>query len=150
MTILIEKSAHRLTAERDGQRFCCRVALGRHPVGHKQCEGDGKTPEGEYYICLKRETGKFGCALGISYPSALDARQAVHDGHLPADLLPLFEAAQAAQKRPPWGTSLGGEIYIHGGGNAPDWTAGCIALSDADMAVLFAMAHEGDTVRIIP
>lgn len=50
MTILIEKAARRLTAERDGQRFCCRVALGRHPVGHKQCEGDGKTPEGEYYI----------------------------------------------------------------------------------------------------
>ena len=67
--------------------------------------------------------------------------------------LPTFcpcEAAQSAQKRPPWGTSLGGEIYIHGGGNAPDWTAGCIALSDADMAVLFAMASEGDTVRIIP
>ena len=89
--------------------------------------------------------------MGISYPSALDARQSVHDGRLPADLLPLFEAAQSAQKRrPPWGTSLGGEIYIHGGGNAPDWTAGCIALSDADMAVLFAMAREGDTVRIIP
>lgn len=97
MTILIEKAARRLTAERDGQRFCCRVALGRHPVAHKQCEGDGKTPEGEYYICLKRETGKFGCALGISYPSALDARQSVHDGRLPADLLPLFEAAQSAQ-----------------------------------------------------
>ena len=80
MTILIEKAARRLTAERDGQRFCCRVALGRHPVGHKQCEGDGKTPEGEYYICLKRETGKFGCALGISYPSALDARRRIRAG----------------------------------------------------------------------
>ena len=66
----------------------------------------------------------------------------------PAPLVVFFFAE--ATKRPPWGTSLGGEIYIHGGGNAPDWTAGCIALSDADMAVLFAMAREGDTVRIIP
>ena len=112
MTILIEKAARRLTAERDGQRFCCRVALGRHPVGHKQCEGDGKTPEGEYYICLKRETGKFGCALGISYPSALDARQSVHDGRLPADLLPLFEAAQSAQPKAALG-NLPGRRNLH-------------------------------------
>ncbi|MEI3429446.1 MAG: L,D-transpeptidase [Christensenellales bacterium] len=63
---------------------------------------------------------------------------------------PCLKRLSRHKKRPPWGTSLGGEIYIHGGGNAPDWTAGRIALSDADMAVLFAMAREGDTVRIIP
>lgn len=150
MTILIEKSLRRLTAVKDGQQLCYRIALGSAPIGHKQSEGDGKTPEGEYYICLKRDTGKFGCALGISYPSAKDARQAVQDGRLESRLLPLLEAAEAAQKRPPWGTSLGGEIYIHGGGSAQDWTAGCIALDDADMQTLYAMASEGDAVRIIP
>ena len=150
MHILIEKSARTLTAVSDCGRFCCRIALGKNPVGQKLCEGDGKTPEGEYYICLKRSSGKFGCALGISYPSLADARLAVSDGRLDGCLLTLFEKADKEKKRPPWGTPLGGEIYIHGGVCDTDWTAGCIALSDADMRTLFGMANEGDTVLIIP
>lgn len=150
MTIVIEKSARRLRAELGERCFECRVALGSAPMGHKMREGDGKTPEGEYYICLKRESGKFGCALGISYPALRDAQAAVQQGLLDAQLLALFEEAEKAQKRPPWGTPLGGEIYIHGGGSTADWTAGCIALEDADMRTLFAMASEGDRVRIIP
>lgn len=152
MDLLIEKSRRMLTVfDASGTvRLQCTVALGNQPTGHKQAEGDGRTPEGVYYICLKREKGKFGCALGISYPSLRDAEQAIREGRLTPDLLPLFEQAQRAKKRPPWGTSLGGEIYLHGGGTASDWTAGCIALKNENMAKLFALCHEGDTVRIIP
>ena len=49
-----------------------------------------------------------------------------------------------------WGTALGGEICIHGGGDTHDWTAGCIALSDENIRELFALCHEGDTVIISP
>lgn len=149
--LLIEKQKRLLTVYDDRQALLCvPVALGREPTGHKMREGDGRTPEGCYYICLKRAQGKFGCALGISYPSLSDARRAVRDGRISADLLPLFEAAEKAQKRPPWGTPLGGEIYIHGGGDQADWTAGCIALSDENMARLFALCREGDRVEITP
>ncbi len=150
MHILIEKSARKLTAKDESQQFCCRIALGKNPIGQKLREGDGKTPEGEYFICLKRSSGKFGCALGISYPSLADARLAVLDGRLDGCLLTLFKKADNEKKRPPWGTPLGGEIYIHGGGCESDWTAGCISLSDADMRTLFGMASEGDIVQIIP
>lgn len=150
MTIVIEKSARKLTAVLGEQRLQCRIALGSTPIGHKNAEGDGKTPEGEYFVCLKRENGKFGCALGISYPALRDAQQAVQQGRMDARLLTLFEEAEKAQKRPPWGTPLGGEIYIHGGGCDADWTAGCIALCDEDMRTLFALAKEGDRVQIIP
>ena len=149
--VLVEKARRTLTLfDGDAVLLRCPVALGRCPIGQKSAEGDGKTPEGRYYICLKRETGRFGPALGISYPSAAAARRAAAEGRLDPALLPLFEAAEAQTKRPPWGTPLGGEIYLHGGGAQSDWTAGCIAVSDADMAVLFAACREGDAVEIIP
>ena len=149
--ILIEKEKRLLTVY-DGRQalLACRIALGREPVGPKHAEGDGKTPEGSYFICLKRENGKFGPALGVSYPSAIDAALAVREGRLDESLLPLFEAAEKEQKRPPWGTALGGEIYLHGGGDEQDWTAGCVALSDENMAKLFALCREGDQVEINP
>lgn len=148
--IVIEKEKRCLSVyDAEGQRLLhCRVALGRVPTGHKQCEGDGKTPEGAYFVCLKREKGKYGLSLGISYPSLLDANTAVTEGRLDVSLLYLFEEAERKIKRPPWGTSLGGEIYIHAGGSDRDWTAGCIALDEADMEKLFAMIEHGDEVLI--
>lgn len=152
MRIVIEKAKRLLTVYNDSGAVLlqCKAALGFSPVGHKLREGDGRTPEGEYMVCLRRETGKFGCALGISYPSLADARQAAEEGRLDQALLPLFEAAQQAKKRPPWGTALGGEIYIHGGGTDKDWTAGCIALQEEHMQRLFALCEEGTQVLIFP
>lgn len=149
--ILIEKEKRCLSVyDAEGRRLLhCRAALGKAPVGHKQCEGDGKTPEGAYFVCLKREKGKYGQSLGISYPSLTDAKNAVSEGRLSAELLHLFEEAERETKRPPWGTSLGGEIYIHAGGSDRDWTAGCIALDEKDMEKLFAMIEHGDRVEII-
>ena len=148
--IVIEKEKRCLSVyDAEGQRLLhCRVALGKVPVGHKMCEGDGKTPEGAYFVCMIREKGKYGLSLGISYPSLTDAKRAVSEGRLEAALLHLFEEAECEIKRPPWGTSLGGEIYIHAGGSDYDWTAGCIALDEADMAKLFAIAEYGDAVVI--
>ena len=150
--IVVEKRERRLTCySAAGECLLqCRIALGKAPEGHKQCEGDGKTPEGRYFVCLRREQGKFGQGLGISYPSLTDANNAVSEGRLDASLLPLFETAKKEQKRPPWGTNLGGEIYIHGGGTASDWTAGCIALEDGDMEKLFALTQYGEEVLITP
>lgn len=150
--VVVEKSKRLLTAydAAGAVLLRCRVALGRAPVGHKQKEGDDRTPEGRYFCCLKRERGKFGRALGVSYPSFADARAAVAEKRLDAALLPLFAAAEHEQKRPPWGTALGGEIYLHGGGADRDWTAGCIALDDENMQVLFALCAEGDVIEITP
>lgn len=148
--IVIEKEKRCLSVyDAEGQRLLhCRVALGKNPVGHKMCEGDGKTPEGAYFVCLKREKGKYGQSLGISYPSLSDANLAVSEGRLDAALLHLFEEAEREIKRPPWGTGLGGEIYIHAGGSDRDWTAGCIALDEADMNAVFDLMEQGDAVLI--
>ena len=147
MRILIEKGKRRLTLMRDDETavFSCPIALGAQPLGPKEREGDGKTPEGEYFVCLKKQ-GKWGPSLGISYPNAEDARRAGAD----EALLRCIQERTAQQKRPPWGSALGGEIYIHGGGTASDWTAGCIALSNEDAKRLYDLSPLGTAVTLRP
>ena len=127
--------------------MACRVGLGR-AEGPKHRSGDLRTPEGDYYVCLKKENGKYGPSLGLSYPSVADAVNGVRESLIGEELLPLFEQAEAAHTRPPWGTALGGEIYIHAGGSAENWTAGCIALDPEDMDALFAQCDMGTPVTI--
>lgn len=147
LKIVIEKKNRRLTVL-DGEEkpvFSCVIALGSQPLGPKEKEGDGKTPEGEYFICLKKR-GKYGPSLGISYPNEEDARRM----HADADLIRCIRERTERGERPPWGSVLGGEIYIHGGGTAADWTAGCIALSEKDAETLYDMMALGALVRIHP
>ncbi len=144
MKILIEKEKRQLTLLENGQKvFACAIALGFAPVGPKEKEGDGKTPEGLYFVCLKKQ-GKYGFSLGINYPNVADALRLQAD----EELLRCIREREEKGVRPPWGTPLGGEIYIHGGSTASDWTAGCIALSDADAEKVYALCAEGTEVEI--
>ena len=151
MDIMIGKSLRRLQAWRDGQLVLdCPVALGREPVGAKRAEGDGRTPEGVYTVCLVKEQGKYGRSLGLSYPNAQDAQLAYEEGRIDERTLVNLRAAEAEGRRPPWGSPLGGEVYIHEGGAQSDWTQGCIALESADMDVLFALKDEIREIHIFP
>ena len=76
----------------------------------------------------------------------MDARRAGAD----AALIACIHERALRKERPPWGTPLGGEIYIHGGGTASDWTAGCIALSDENAKTLYDLVPLGTEIRIIP
>jgi Uncharacterized protein conserved in bacteria len=124
------------------------IALGSQPVGNKEIEGDGKTPEGEFFVFTKNEKSKFYLSLGLSYPNEEDA-----DRGLAAKLVTTSEHGEiinaiAKKKMPPQYTKLGGEIYIHGGGTDGDWTQGCIALKNEDMKELFESVPIGTTVMI--
>lgn len=151
MKLLIEKSCRRLTLfDRESPVLSCRVGLGREPVGPKRAEGDGRTPEGRYFICLVKEAGKYGRSLGLSYPGPHDAQQAHSAGGIDARTLENIRIAHAQRRRPPWGSPLGGEIYLHEGGSSSDWTQGCIALDAADMDRLFPLRERIDEVEILP
>lgn len=151
MEIMICKSLRRLKAVKEGKIVLeCPVALGRVPTGAKRCEGDGRTPEGAYAVCLVKEQGKYGRSLGLSYPNAQDAQCAFSEGRIDERTLQNILLAQAEGRRPPWGSPLGGEIYIHEGGTHSDWTQGCIALESADMDVLFPWKDEIEQVQILP
>lgn len=124
------------------------VVLGFAAEGDKESEGDGKTPEGEFYVCVKNPASKFHLSLGISYPDRKAAERGIRRGVISQNEYESIIKAIAEQRIPPQKTSLGGEIYIHGGGTAFDWTDGCIALADEDIEELFDLIPLGVPVAI--
>ena len=151
MEIQIEKGLRRLTLIRDGAPpLVFPIALGKCPEGHKTHEGDGRTPEGEYYVCTKNEQSKFHLALGLSYPNPDDAQIALNNGSITPEQFSAILDSHNHMRRPPWDTPLGGFIMIHGGGIDGDWTAGCVALRNEDVETLFALCPMRTRVRIVP
>ncbi|SFR35791.1 L,D-transpeptidase family protein [Litoreibacter janthinus] len=109
-----------------------KVDLGFGAEGHKRVEGDGRTPEGRYTIDRRNPNSSFYLSLGISYPNTADRAY-----------------AQSIGKSP------GGDIFIHGEANksgrrGPDWTAGCIAIRNKEMRLLYAMVKNGTVIDIFP
>ena len=60
------------------------AALGRAPVGHKQFEGDGKTPEGRYTISGRNPHSGCHKNLGVSYPTTPTAPAPPRKAEAPA------------------------------------------------------------------
>jgi len=131
------------------------IGLGPQPAGAKRRLGDGRTPEGTYRICTKKRESEHYRFLGLSYPDAEDARFGLAAGLLTTGEAQAILEAGAQGRCPPWTTPLGGGIGLHGGGARRadgylDWTAGCIALDDADVSELFDVLRLGDLVEILP
>lgn len=126
------------------------IALGKNPKGAKQQVGDNKTPEGEYFVCTRNEQSKYHLFLGLSYPNSDDATKALREGRISQAVWQDISVKTASGQRPPWDTQLGGAIGIHGGGLVPNWTAGCIALTDMAMDFLWPHVSCGTKVQILP
>ena len=128
------------------------IALGKEPTASKLIRGDGRTPEGNYYICEKHPQSRFRRFLGISYPNVDDAERAYAERLISADEWADIFFANVQQTVPPWSTALGGRVGIHGYGGRPelpiDWTEGCIAVSDADIDYLYDRVPIGTRVTI--
>jgi murein L,D-transpeptidase YafK len=136
--ILIEKAERRMTLTRGGETLkTYRIALGSSPVGDKEKQGDGRTPEGSYRISFKNPHSKFHLSLKISYPDRADRA-----------------AAQRA------GVDPGGDIFIHGAPGTSgvpaalvlrrDWTLGCIAVSNDEIEEIWRLVDVGTKVEIRP
>jgi murein L,D-transpeptidase YafK len=112
-----------------------RISLGNDPVGHKQREGDDRTPEGRYVIDWRNPKSRAYLSLHISYPAPADAARAAAAGESP-----------------------GGNIMIHGlingwGFLGPlhrlwDWTDGCIAVTDDEMREIWSLVPNGTPIQI--
>lgn len=151
LSIRVFKAERRLEVYRGEERLhVFKIGLGNRPIGDKQREGDGRTPEGTFYICAKNPKSRFYLSLGISYPGVEDAERGLRAGQIDQATHDRIVAAQKAKRTPPWDTPLGGEIFIHGHGAASDWTLGCIALENADMKVLFGLIEPGTAISIAP
>jgi murein L,D-transpeptidase YafK len=149
--IMVRKNA-RVLELFDGDKLVktYKIALGFSPVGDKEVEGDGRTPEGEFYAFVKNAKSKYVAGLGVSYPNIEDATRGLAAGLITQDEAETVRNAIEAKKKPPQKTALGGEVYIHGGGTERDWTHGCIALDDTEMKELFDSVPVGVRITILP
>lgn len=114
------------------------ISLGQNPIGHKQFEGDMKTPEGKYIINDRNPNSAYHKNLGISYPNQADK-----------------DYAKRHNK------SAGGAIKIHGIKNGlgdivgenhllKDWTHGCIAVTNREIDELYVAVVENAVIEILP
>ena len=136
--IVVSKARRELLLLRDGKVIrSYRIALGVTPVGAKEREGDGKTPEGSYTISGRNPASKFHKSLRISYPAARDRERARRAGVNP-----------------------GGDIMIHGLPNGQeslgaahrdtDWTLGCIAVTNQEIEEIWRLVPNGTPIQIEP
>ena len=136
--VIIDKSDRKLHLLNKGEIFrTFKIALGISPTGDKKKEGDFKTPEGKYLLDIRNSNSDYFLSIHVSYPSAVDRREANQDGVAP-----------------------GGAIMIHGQPNLPshsetyyrtqDWTNGCIALSNSDMIDIWLMTGDNTPIEIRP
>jgi hypothetical protein len=152
--ILVDKQARVLTLYAGGDALkSYPIALGFDPVRDKEREGDGRTPEGDFTIteALDRDlAAKYGArSLRLSYPAAEDAARGLRQKLITPAQAEAIVAAARAGRQPPQTTALGGSIRIHGGGVGRDWTAGCVALRDADVVELYRFVGVGTRVRVL-
>lgn len=134
--LIVDKSERLMVAYAAGQpvRAWRGLQFGDAPQGHKQFEGDERTPEGRYVIEGRNPGSAFHLSLKISYPNAQDR-------------------AFAAQ----YGRSPGGQIFLHGQPNAlpagrmpGDWTDGCIAFANDEIEELWRIVPDGTVIEIKP
>lgn len=136
--VLVNKSQRKLYLMREGVIYReYRVALGKNPKGHKQREGDDRTPEGFYWLDWRNPDSQYYKAIHVSYPNDKDRN-----------------AAKSRKVDP------GGMIMIHGMPNFPskpaknyqnrDWTEGCIAVSNEAMEEIWHAVKEDTPILIEP
>ncbi len=134
--VKVDKSENKMYLLDDGKVIKeYRVAFGGAPKGHKEQEGDQKTPEGVYTLDYKKEDSSFYRAMHINYPNEADLDNAKRKG-----------------------VSAGGFIMVHGQRNWLgwlsgitqnfNWTNGCIALTNSEMDEFMDLVKVGTKIQI--
>ena len=136
--LVVYKSKRQLLAYSNGELIkTYKISLGKAPLGHKEFEGDNKTPEGKYKIDCRETISKFHKKLCISYPNKTDI---VHAKRI--------------------GKEAGSNVEIHGLDNRYgfigkfhrwyDWTSGCIAVTDEEIDELYNAVKINTQIEINP
>jgi hypothetical protein len=136
--IVIEKAARRLYLLRgDDVLVEYPVKLGLNPYGHKQREGDFRTPEGTYYLSRRNPRSEFFLSVEVSYPNETDRMRAREAGVRPGGLIMIHGQPNVPRKSP--------DYYANN-----DWTDGCIAVSNSDMVDIWQRTRLGIPIEIRP
>lgn len=152
VSIYISKMFKTVTLEKYGAEIGCYPAsLGENSgSGDKEREGDRKTPSGKFYVCTKNDKSSYYLSLGLSYPDIADADRGFEAGIITQEERDAIYKAIKAGEQPPWNTALGGAIMIHGDRSPGGVTAGCIAVDNEVMDILWEYCQNGVSVTIGP
>ena len=112
-----------------------RVSLGFNPVGTKEIEGDGKTPEGSYVIDKRNSKSQYHLSLHISYPTAEQVTKAKVKGVNPGGLIMIHGIRN--------GLGAIGRLHL-----LTDWTAGCVAVTNEDIEEIWRVVPNGTPIEI--
>ena len=155
--LLVDTAARKIEVKKGEQtlEILNEIAIGRGGAGLKSHRGDNITPFGDYRIGWVGEKSSFRKFFGLTYPSIEDAEKALNKGVIDRLTYNRIITAHQFHGIPPQDTPLGGQIGIHGLGNADarihktfDWTHGCIALTNTQIDHLSQLVDTGTMVRI--
>ena len=136
--VVVDKRARTLTLLNHGtvlKRY--RVSLGGAPEGHKQREGDERTPEGLYRLDRRNPRSSAHLALHISYPDSADVARARAQGVDPGGLIMVHGITNR----------LGWLGRLH---RSVDWTDGCVAVTNWEMDEIWRAVPVGTPIEIHP
>jgi len=137
--VLVKKSERKLFLLHGGRPFKqYRVAFGDQPKGHKQREGDERTPEGRYELDFKNENSDYYKSIRISYPNRFDRLAAKSAGYSPGGAIMIHGLPGRELELPPraW--------------QAFNWTDGCIAVTNEEMDEIWSSVDVGTPIEILP
>ncbi len=137
--VVVKKAERRLYLIKGDKAFrSYQIALGFKPEGHKQRQGDGRTPEGRYLLDWRTSHSRFWKALHISYPSYADRVRASRSGKDPGGMIMIH------------GQPTTGDRKLQQIISDEDWTQGCIAVSDMAIDEIWRYTTDGTPVEILP
>lgn len=136
-SVVVDKSERKMWLISNGTRYReYDISLGDSPLGHKEQEGDERTPEGSYIIDYRNPASRYHLSLHINYPQQRDRDR--------------------ARRR---GVSPGGDIFIHGlptgttitpqAFKGRDWTDGCIAVNNREIEEIWSLVRDGTPIEIL-
>jgi len=131
------------------------IAIGSNGPTLAKHRGDETTPLGEFKITEIRPSARFTLFMAIDYPNRDHIERAFHESRIGPDEYRVLRYDLDHGRPAPQNTSLGGQLGIHGLGRgspeihkAVNWTDGCIALTDEQLAELANMVTVGTRVVV--
>ncbi len=138
-SIAVSKGERTLKVMRFGKVVRSYYMSSGSEQGGKVRRGDKRTPVGSYSVLEVRPSDRYHIFMHLDYPGMHDAAKAYGEDRIDAVQYQKIRAAHSTSRLPPQNTLLGGQIGIHGLGEAVrlgayhdryNWTKGCIAVTD--------------------
>ena len=146
VAIVVTKHSRRLELYSRGSLIqAFPIVLGANPSGAKRYEGDMRTPEGLYRVASKRTHGRWRYFIALDYPTESD--RSSYEANVVAGTIPRIGGRLPG---------LGGNLGIHGNDHpvaqaaGKDWTKGCVAMANEDVAVIYRVVEVGTPVVVLP